>query len=55
MRRLAYEQRSQAVQMINAYAEAMSAGKGNARGNTGASQQVPADDLFAMMGATVKS
>ena len=50
---MAYTQRQQAIQVINAYAEMMSAGKGNARGNTGASQQVPADDLFAMMGAKV--
>lgn len=53
---MAYTQRQQAIQVINAYAEMMSAGKGGTvtNANSGATQ-VPADDLFAMMGVQVKS
>lgn len=45
--------------MINAYARAMSGGKGgrggSAQNGSGDAEKVPADQLFAMMGVKVKN
>lgn len=59
LRRDTRTQRNQAIHVLNAYAEAMNSGKdnkGNKSGgsNKGGSVNVPADDLFEMMGMTVK-
>ena len=51
LRRQTWLQRGQAVQVLNAYAEAMGGGK---NGKDAAAQSVPADDLFRMMGVKVK-